>query len=148
MKKYVWVFGANKDGFHGAGGAAFAFTGSYANNWRTHPWCQEAINGGEKKGLMAEWGKARGYQEGRISTLGSYAIQTVVKPGAKRSVPLKEIRRQVEEELVPFMRRHPDWEFVTSRFAAGYGGYTLPEMSLIWALITQEPNGKFAPNYQ
>lgn len=146
MKKYVFVFGSNKEGFHGAGGASFAFSGSYVNKWRECPLCQEAINGGEKKGLMAEWGVSRGYQEGRISTLGSYAIQTVVKPGAKRSVPLKEIRRQVEEELVPFMKEHPDWEFTTSRFAAGYGGYTLPEMAPIWEMITSQPNGKIAPH--
>lgn len=140
----VFIFGSNADGFHGAGAAAFAFTGRSGNVWRAHPWCQEAIKGGCKLGLMAEWGVARGFQQGRNPKLGSYAIQTVTRPGARRSVSLDEIAIQVLDGLVPFMREHPDWDFATSRFACGYGGYSPEEMEPIYALIVNEPNGRFA----
>jgi hypothetical protein len=73
-KDEVIVFGTNGNGFHGAGDAGYAFSGTTANDWRTCPLKQAAIkhpnklnektNRLNKVGKWNEWGVSRGFQNG------------------------------------------------------------------------------------
>jgi len=85
----------------------------------------------QPKGTKGKWavlGCARGYQEGEDGR--SYAIVTVIRPGQKRSVPLPQIREQVNE-MYAFARAHPDLIFLVpragDRLKPSLNGYTLDE---------------------
>jgi hypothetical protein len=68
---------------------------------------------------------ARGFQEGRDGK--SYAIQTIVAPGRKRSTSLAEIEDQFVELFV-FAGKHPELEFLMTPVGARLAGYTAAEM--------------------
>jgi hypothetical protein len=129
----VYIFGSNSGGFHGAGTAGYAMRGTYKNNWRSDQEFLEAIQstpGSPKRiGKLAVFGVARGLQQGREGK--SYAIQTVRRPGERRSVSLEEIEYQLVQ-LWNFAKEHPEYLFQMNPLGCGYAGYTHQEM---WKLV-------------
>ena len=109
MSRVVYVFGSNGQGFHGAGQAGWVCRGDSLNNWRTDSWFQAAMRAAvgskDRIGKRAVFGIARGFQEGTEGC--SYAIQTVTRPGQRRSVSLEEIYKQLVE-LWDFAKQHPE----------------------------------------
>jgi len=79
-KNEVFVFGANEQGFHGAGSAGYASFGIAGNKWRDFNYASKPF------GWQGKWNrKGRlGLQKG-IQGM-SYALVTVVSAGAKRSL--------------------------------------------------------------
>ena len=129
----VFVFGSNATGFHGAGAAGLACRGDAANTWRRDPWFQLAMNAAagaqERVGQWAIFGVSRGYQAGVRGR--SYAIETIARPGARRSTSLREIYSQLVE-LVTFARSRPGDTFLITDLGEGYAGYTREEMGVVW----------------
>lgn len=122
------VFGANKLGFHGAGAAGFASFGVAGNVWREYNYAEKPY------GWLGKWnvkGIGEGYQEGTEGR--SYALPTVTKPGARRSMSLREIAASVDK-FYRFARRRPDMEFLVSYSEkGGLNGYTPKEMASVFA---------------
>src|SRR5215207_2445888 len=116
----VFVFGSNRDGFHGAGGAGLACRGDAANTWRQDPWFKRAKDArtgdAARIGRWAVFGVAKGFQIGRCGR--SYAVQTIERPGARRSTSRREIYRQLVE-LVAFARTRPDDSFLVTPLGEG-----------------------------
>jgi len=140
----VFVFGSNRDGFHGAGGAGLACRGDAGNTWRNDSWFLKAmkapVGSTDRIGKWAVYGVARGFQEGREGK--SYAIVTVTRPGAKRSIPLEDIFGQLQD-LWKFAAEHPELSFVISPIGEGYAGYSRTEMDSLWERLPKMPNIKF-----
>ena len=140
MSNEVFVFGSNVQGFHGAGSAGFAFRGDSRNTWRQDARFLRAIGapaGSEEKvGKLAVFGQARGLMKGREGY--SYAICTVTRPGRRRSIPRKEIARQLRE-LWRFAKAHTEFSFRMTPVGAGYAGYSREEMLEVmdWLLDTE-----------
>ena len=122
----VFVFGSNAAGFHGAGAAGWAYTGQAGNQYRAGNPMLRARH--RTRGYWARLGIARGWQQGQHGR--SYALCTIRRPGAKRSVPLTEIRQQVEQ-LYRFAAQHPQLAFLVvqtgSATQPGHNGYSLAE---------------------
>jgi hypothetical protein len=125
----IFVFGSNKTGFHGAGAAGFACRGDARNNWRQDEWFIAAINaqiGSEKRiGKWAVYGVGRGFQEGKEGK--SYGIDTIKIPGHKRSTPLSDIKKQIEE-LNNFANNNPQYKFLVTKIGSALAGYTVEEI--------------------
>lgn len=125
----VFVFGSNSTGFHGAGAAGYACRGTARNTWRDDPWFTAArlspVGSPQRIGRWAIYGVARGFQRGREGA--SYAIETIRKPGALRSVPLSEIEEQLVE-LCRYAEAHPELRFLMTAIGANFAGYTGMEM--------------------
>lgn len=139
---HVFIFGSNLDGFHGAGTAGYAMHGSSANVWRSSPIMKAAIEHGPGyKGLRAIYGQAKGYQEGTVGC--SYAIATCTKPGARLSIPVRDIQSQAVDLLL-FMRSHPEKTFCLTPFGCGYSGHQEADMRPIWNRLLQEANCRWA----
>ena len=122
----VFCFGANSSGFHGAGSAGWAYTGKKGNQYRAgNPLLQQPKG---TKGFWAVLGQAQGYQEGTQGR--SYAICTITRPGAKRSMPLPAIKAQVQL-LYQFATTHPELTFIVTKSGEpgkpSLNGYTLEE---------------------
>lgn len=127
----VFVYGSNASGFSCSGSAGIACRGDKANtDWRTDPWVQRALrspmDSPDRVGPWAIFGVSRGWSKGTIGM--GYAIETIVRPGLKRSVPLSDIQAQIEA-LVRFVRQHPEWTFLFTAVGAGLAGYTEDEMA-------------------
>jgi len=137
----ILVFGSNEQGFHGAGAAGLAMRGTPHNNWRTDPAFLAAMAAPpghpDRIGERAVFGAARGLQQGRNGF--SYAICTCTRPGARRSIPLTEIERQLRF-LATFARAHPQHTFTILPIATGYAGYTPAEMKPIWDRVDLPSN--------
>ena len=122
----VFVFGSNAAGFHGAGAAGWAYTGQAGNQYRAGNPMLRARHW--PRGHWAQLGIARGWQQGQHGR--SYALCTIRRPGAKRSVPLTEIRQQVEQ-LYHCAAQHPELTFLVvqtgSATLPGHNGYSLAE---------------------
>ena len=135
----VFVFGSNESGFHGAGAAGMACRGDSRNTWRQDQWFLKAINscvGSDKRiGQWAVYGISRGYQEGKIGK--SYAIATVIRPGARRSISLIEILEQLKE-LGKFARMHSDLTFFCCIHGGGYNGYSHDEIKMVYKTWVNE----------
>jgi hypothetical protein len=133
MPERILVFGSNAQGFHGAGGAGLACRGDAANNWRNDAWFLAAMKAppgsAARIGKRAIFGKARGFQRGKDGA--SYAIQTIERPGQRRSTSRREIYYQLVE-LVSFARSHPEYIFDITPLGEGYAGYTAAEMHEVW----------------
>jgi hypothetical protein len=124
----IFVFGSNRDGFHGAGGAGLACRGDAANTWFKR--AMAARPGDDARiGRWAVFGVARGFQVGRCGR--SYAVQTIERPGAHRSTSRREIYRQLVE-LVAFARTRPGDSFVVTPLGERYSGYSREEMGIVW----------------
>lgn len=140
--KRIFIFGSNATGFHGAGSAGWAFRGNSDNNWRSCPIMDAARQHGDGyKGVLAVYGQARGLQQG---TRGwSYAVQTITKPGARRSLPLEEIASQVDT-LIKHMSQNPEDTYCLTPIGCGYSGYTVDEMKPLWEKCLAQPNCRWA----
>ena len=135
----VFVFGSNESGFHGAGAAGFAFSGTCANDWRTCPKKQAAIKAPSghpnRIGLWAIWGVAEGFQ---VGTLGrSYAIRTVRRPGGTL-VPIPEVENQFFQ-LWNYAMEHPELVFLLTEVGAGLAGHRREDLrALVDRVIEQK----------
>jgi hypothetical protein len=142
----VFVFGSNAQGFHGAGSAGMAMRGTSANTWRQDAKFLKAMNAKpgspDRKGVWAIYGVARGYQEGIIGK--SYAIQTIIRPGQRRSTSLAEIKKQFIE-LFTFANKYKGLNFLMTPVGCGYSGYTIEEMRSCWNSAIQT-FGELPPN--
>lgn len=125
----VFVFGSGSEGFHGAGAAGYAMRGTAANTWRTDEAFLRAMRAPEghpdRVGKWAVYGVPRGLQQGREGK--SYAIETIVRPGMRRSVPLSSIEDQLVE-LFTVAAQRTDLRFLLTPIGAHLAGYTNEEM--------------------
>ena len=123
----VFVFGANLQGFHAGGAAGWATSLDPNYNWRTAGY-DKLPNG--TKGKWNEKAKL-GPQ---IGTEGkSYAIPTVTRAGAKRSIPLSEIKKSIGR-FYTFANSRPHLKFfVAQENKTGLNGYTPEEMASIYS---------------
>lgn len=123
----VFVFGANSQGFHAGGAAGFATSGDLKFDWRRH--CYDSKPNGWK-GKWTEKGKL-GPQ---IGTEGkSYAIPTVTRAGAKRSIPLSEIKKSIEK-FYNFAKSRPHLKFFVAQGLSGnLNGYSSEELATIYS---------------
>ena len=114
----VFVFGANLQGFHGAGSAGYASFGESGNVWRKHGY--DKLPDGTK-GHWNVKGKT-GPMQGLHGK--SYGLPTVTKCGAKRSL---------EPNFKPLYEcclRNPQWTFyLAQEGSVGLNGWTPVEMA-------------------
>jgi len=129
----TFVFGSNASGFHGAGSAGQAMRGDSRNTWRDDRAFLKAKSAPkghpDRIGKWAVYGVARGHQVGREGQ--SYAIETITRPGEKRSTPLAVIQKQLGE-LLAFAASRPDLEILMTPVGCGYSGYSAQEMKACW----------------
>ena len=83
----------------------------------------------DRIGKWAVFGVARGFQQGREGM--SYAIETIVRPGIKRSTPLSLIQKQLVD-LLAFAQNHLDLNFLMTAVGTKMAGYTDNEMAACW----------------
>lgn len=125
----VFVFTSNRQGFHGAGSAGYASFGEFGNVWRNHDYHLKP------DGWKGKWnvkGCSEGIQEGREGK--SYAIPSVTKPGAKRSIPKKKLKENIQR-FYKFAEKNPQWKFyVAQDEKPGYNGYSVEEMVEMWSV--------------
>ena len=114
----VFVFGANPQGFHGAGAAGFATFGQFGNRWREH--------GYDK---WPDGTKGRWNVKGRIGPMEgthgkSFGLVTVAKAGAKRSHPIDY------KPLFECCLRNPHWTFyLAQEGSVGLNGWFPDEVA-------------------
>ena len=145
-KNQVFVFGSNEQGFHGAGAAGYAFSGTEANDWRTNPQKQAAITAvragkpryhQDRIGKWAVWGMATGFQCGTEGK--SYAIATVERPGGKQ-VSYGNLYLQVVAFL-RFATANTDMEFLVAPIGLGRAGFGQPIIDGLWNEAAREVGG-------
>lgn len=138
----VFVFGSNLSGFHGAGAAGFASFNEFGNLWRTHDY-DKRPNGW--KGCWNIKGIGEGFQEGMIGK--SYALPTVTKAGAKKSMLLTEISTKIDR-LCNFVNEHPQYIYYIAQTAnKGLNGYAPIELSHIWGMFGWGDNVLFEKSF-
>lgn len=121
----VFVFGSNLDGFHGAGSAGYASFNESGNVWRKY-------NYGEKtNGWKGKWnvkGQGEGLQKGTEGF--GYALPTVTKAGAKKSLSLEKIKENVKK-MYSCAENNPDKWFIVgyNDESKPLNGYTAEEFS-------------------
>lgn len=149
----VFVFGSNLDGFHGAGAAGFALRGDSRNNWRTDNVFLQMVrakrlgasrNDPQLQGKWAIFGVGEGFQQGKEGC--SYAIPTVTRPGARRSIPLDKIFGSFMK-LSAFAAEHPEMTFYLCIKGGGYNGYSHEEIFGVYSrwLKTNPPENISIP---
>lgn len=125
----VFVFTSNLDGFSGAGSAGYASFGEFGNVWRNYDYHLKP------DGWKGKWnvkGCAEGIQEGREGK--SYALPTVKKAGAKKSLSKKQIEENIKK-FYNFAEKTPEWKFYVAQDAKkGYNGYEVDEMVKMWSV--------------
>ena len=124
----VFTYGSNADGFHGFGAAGFATFGQFGNVWREYGYQ------GWPKGSKGKW-NVKGVSEGpMLGTEGkSYAIPTVTRAGAKRSIPLSEIKKSIDK-FYAFAKSRPHLKFFVAQGVEGnLNGYGAQEMASIYS---------------
>lgn len=124
----VFLFGANCQGFHGFGAAGWATFNEAGNVWRKHKYDEQP------DGTKGKWnvkGVAEGPMQGLIGK--SYAIPTVTRAGAKRSIPLEEIKQSVLKFYI-FAAKRPHLKFfVAQENKTGLNGYRPWEMAEVYS---------------
>lgn len=124
----VFVYGSNADGFSGAGAAGYATFGEFGNVWREYGYQSWP------KGTKGKW-NVKGQSEGpMLGTEGkSYAIPTVTRAGAKRSIPLSEIKKSIGR-FYTFANSRPHLKFfVAQENKTGLNGYSPEELAEIYS---------------
>lgn len=138
-RESILVFGSNLQGFHGAGSAGLAMRGSADNTWRTDANFLRAMKApvghADRIGLRAVYGVVEGLQQGTQGK--SWAIPTVTRPGARRSVPLGDIQKSLHK-LWQFAIQHPEYDFEFSKLGCHYAGYTSDEMLKVIQNVASE----------
>lgn len=142
----VFVFGSNASGFHGAGSAGMAYRGEAANTWRSDTDFNDALNAPQNSdkriGNWAVLGQGRGFQRGKNGM--SYAIETIKRPGLKRSTSLDEILEQVIE-LSEFAKNHPHYKFLVTKIGSFLAGYTVAEIAGVFKEAKDLPANVILP---
>lgn len=130
----VFVFGSNEQGFHGAGAAGLAMRGDARNTWRDDARFRAVVAGRnpDPRGRWAVFGQGRGFQQGTDGK--SYAIATVTRPGARRSVSRRDIYHQLVA-LWTFVLARPEWTFLIPPLGEGYAGWSRGEMNAVWEFL-------------
>ncbi len=127
--RQIFVFGSNLSGFHGAGAAGFASFGVTGNRWREFDYASKP------NGWQGRWnvkGIGEGLQQG---TKGwSYALPTVTHAGAKRSISLRQIAKNIAQ-LYIVATRNPTWEFLIAfnSQTRTLNGYTMRELAQLFS---------------
>ncbi len=123
----VFVWGANLQGFHAGGAAGWATSLDLNYNWRTAGY--EKLPDGTK----GKWNE-KGKLGPQVGTEGkSYAIPTVARAGAKRSIPLPEIKKSIEK-FYNFAKSRPHLKFfVAQENKMGLNGYEPLELAEIYS---------------
>lgn len=129
QRHQILVIGTGSSGFHGAGLAGLAFRGTAENTWREDPKFLAALRSplgsALRIGRWAVLGVSRGPMQGLEGQ--SYGVETIRRPGARRSTPLVEILQQLQE-LSRWAKQHPDLEVLCCITGGGYNGWTVDEM--------------------
>jgi hypothetical protein len=123
----VFVFGANLQSFHAGGAAGWATSLDPNYNWRLAEY--DKLPDGTK----GKWNE-KGKLGPQVGTEGkSYAIPTVTRAGAKRSIPLAEIKKSIEK-FYAFAKSRPNLKFfVAQENKAGLNGYLPTELAEIYS---------------
>jgi hypothetical protein len=129
----VFVFGANAQGFHGAGAAGYASFNEHGNVWREHKYEEKP------HGWKGKWNQ-KGKTGFMIGTEGkSYGLITVSRAGAKRSIPPDQLIKNIRE-FYEFADDHPHLEFIVAQRAeGGLNGYTGKEMAMFFLAAGDPP---------
>ena len=142
----IFVFGSNLQGFHGAGSAGYASFGVPGNQWRKFEYDKKS-NGW--KGRWNVKGIGEGLQEGKNGW--SYALPTVTKAGAKRSLSKEQITFNINtfysccldnskfKFLVAYSGLNPN--------KTSYNGYSAREMSQMFNQQPMPDNVVFEYNF-
>jgi len=135
----VFVFTTNAQGFHGAGAAGAAMRGDSKNTWRDDRAFLTASKAPEgsplRVGHWAVYGVARGLQVGKHGR--SYGVQTVTRPGAKKSITRRDIYAQLIE-LWAYAKANPKLTFLVPPVGEGYAGWSREEMNVVWEWLVQK----------
>jgi hypothetical protein len=124
----VFVFTSNNSGYHGAGSAGFASFGKAGNVWREFDYDKKP------NGWKGKW-NVKGVSVGpQVGTEGkSYAIPTVTRAGAKRSIPLETIKGSIQT-FYTFAKSRPNLKFFVAQGVEGnLNGYSAEEMASIYS---------------
>ena len=123
----VFLFGANNQGFHAGGAAGWATSLDLNYNWRTAGY--DKLPDGAK----GKWNE-KGKLGPQVGTEGkSYAIPTVTQAGARRSIPLAEIKKSIDK-FYTFAKSRPHLKFfVAQENKTGLNGYSPQEMASIYS---------------
>ena len=148
----VFVFGSNRAGFHGAGGAGIACRGDADwRTWSTDPAftaMREAAPGSEaRRGRWAVFGVGRGHQVGVAGQ--SYAIETIERPGRRyrRRTTQRTIYAQLLE-LAAFASERPELAFVVTPIGEHFSGYRRDEMGLVWRTLHERLDGGIPASFE
>ena len=131
----IFVFGSNIQGFHGAGAAGYASFGIPGNHWRHFEYDKKP------KGWQGMWnvkGIGEGLQKGYSGW--SYALPTVTKPGAKRSLSKVQIISNINK-LYGECSKNSEFNFLIAYSGlnpdkTSFNGYSAREMS---SMFNQQP---------
>jgi hypothetical protein len=140
-KNEIFVFGSNRNGFHGAGAAGYASFGVTGNQWRKFDY------GSKPDGWQGKWavkGIGEGLQQGTDGW--SYALPTVLRPGQ----PLGQI--QIERSIQRFYAvasRYPKWRFLVAYAASGrnLNGYSSQAMADMFSSASPSSNVIFQDEF-
>lgn len=123
----VFVFGANKQGFHGAGSAGYASFNKWGNHWREEKYNENPYGW---KGLWNEKGKTGAM----VGTEGkSYGLVTVHKAGDKRSLTEDQMIENISD-LYQVAAKRPALEFLVAQSdKTGLNGFSGKEMAKFFA---------------
>lgn len=153
----VFVFGANCDGFHGAGAAGSAF--GVEGNWYE--------NGDflrSKKELVRKQNKLTYKSEvliGKWAILGcvglmfgkegkSYGIITTEKPGIQGKVNLDFLREEIKK-LFYVANANPNYYFICANFGLkrpkGLSWFDATEIQALWGEVGPQPTNIKPPTY-
>lgn len=124
----VFVFTSNNSGYHGAGSAGFASFGESGNVWRKYDYASKP------NGWKGKW-NVKGASVGpQVGTEGkSYAIPTVTRAGAKRSIPLETIKGSIQTFYSFAKSRSHLKFFVAQENKTWLNGYLPSEMASIYS---------------
>jgi len=123
----VFLFGANLQGFHAGGAAGWATSLDPKYNWRL------AAYGKLPDGTKGKWNE-KGKLGPQVGTEGkSYALLTVTRAGAKRSISLSDIKKNIED-FYTFAKNRPHLKFfVAQENKVGLNGYLPEELASIYS---------------
>lgn len=140
-KNQVFVFGTNKQGFHGGGAAGFA-SFNEGENWRNLNYNNLPT------GWLGKWnvkGISEGFMIGREGM--SYGIETIVRPGKLRSISPEEIKHSIKR-LYDIANQQKDLEFLVAYTTKpNLNGYTPKEMASFFDSFKIPENMVFEENF-
>ena len=129
-KNEVFQFGSNKSGFSGAGSAGFATFNKAGNVWRAEKY-DEWPHG--KKGCWNVKGISEGFMKGTCGR--SYAIPTVTKPGAKKSISIADIKLSIMSFYAFALAEQQLKFFVAQDATPGLNGHSADDMAEAYACM-------------